>query len=486
MSQKKLKQMQKQMTDDFHQELQSQMLSFTESMNARLGSMIPAQPRMQGTWQRQMEDLKNEMDKKFEMQQVLLERRLVSLERTLSDAALRSFPFSTGNSSTLNNEFQRLAVSSNSTFMHLTQPQICTGYTFTHTTNGPPASIMTFAPHTTANDPIVGSLSGMDGGSNCVRSHTPSYAVVTSISTTNPSPNQTISIGSMLDATSNKNVYDNQVNYNSSITSVPFAAGNSHNVQPPASISSEEIRHCQLTSYQARPQIETSNQHVTTPIRLRAFNQHDIATYDGKNPWSDYECLVEHTAHFYGWSMEEKVMAVIANLRDDALRLFATMPTDNLPSWHSLRQLMRDRFTVHEQVCFQEFKRRVQGTKESLAEFATALELLSISAFRTTPKAYVDDLLKNQFIDGLRDIELMKLVAAGQPVSIKTALAAAQDIQARSDRHRVKPIYTVDPMCTNNNKRSARMKNFSQNKSVSAENSPLSALGSEGRADIIN
>ena len=41
-------------------------------------------------------------------------------------------------------------------------------------------------------------------------------------------------------------------------------------------------------------------------------------------------------------------MAVISNLRDDALRLFATVPTNNLPSWASLQQLMRERFTVNQ------------------------------------------------------------------------------------------------------------------------------------------
>lgn len=145
---------------------------------------------------------------------------------------------------------------------------------------------------------------------------------------------------------------------------------------------------------------------------------------------------------------------------------------------------MRERFTIHEQVCFQEFKRRVQGPRESLTEIATALELLSISAFRTTPKSYVADLLKNQFIDGLRHTELMKLVVSGQHSSIKTALAAAQDIQARSDRQRSRQIFTIGSL--DNNMKADVNKEFLTNASNVLENFFLPTSRSEGRVDSTN
>lgn len=75
------------------------------------------------------------------MQQSFLEKRLVSLEKTLSDAALRSFPPTIGistssptlpvvtsNSSPLNNEFRTMVASSNAAFMHLSQPHMSTGH----------------------------------------------------------------------------------------------------------------------------------------------------------------------------------------------------------------------------------------------------------------------------------------------------------------------------------------------------------------------
>lgn len=51
------------MSEEFQQELQNQMSSFTESMYSRLDSMIPSQTRMQNSWQQQINDLKSEMDK---------------------------------------------------------------------------------------------------------------------------------------------------------------------------------------------------------------------------------------------------------------------------------------------------------------------------------------------------------------------------------------------------------------------------------------
>lgn len=187
-----------------------------------------------------------------------------------------------------------------------------------------------------------------------------------------------------------------------------------------------------------------------------SFKPHYVSTYDGSSSWSDYERQVEDAARFYGWSAEEKLMAVTSNLRGRALRLYGTISSSPAPTYQQVRQLMRDRFSLDAHASYQAFRQCVQGPKESVEDFATELERLSLNAFNGAPKEMVTDIVMHQFIDGLRDTQLQGLIVASRPFSISEALRTALDLQAQMNRSKPRNIYQIDVETANEGNRTSQ------------------------------
>ncbi|XP_075157752.1 uncharacterized protein LOC142231018 [Haematobia irritans] len=187
----------------------------------------------------------------------------------------------------------------------------------------------------------------------------------------------------------------------------------------------------------ANPYLTFCHQKSTAPPFI-------LSIYDGSTPWDDYERQVEDLATFYQWTEKDKLMAVTTNLRDRALRLYGTLPLNPSPTFEQVRKLMKERFSPDTSTSYLRFRSRMQGPRESIEDFALELERLSMSAFHGASGNVIGEILKHQFIDGLRETQLQGLVIAGRPKNLAEALRIAQDLEAQHSRNRPRQVYALE------------------------------------------
>ncbi|XP_065358145.1 uncharacterized protein LOC135952221 [Calliphora vicina] len=245
---------------------------------------------------------------------------------------------------------------------------------------------------------------------------------------------------------------------------VPLNVYNNHIVQPPCV-------NCQPSLGPSFTPIDFSSCGHSPALQSKpSFKPHYVSTYDGSTSWTDYERQVEDAARFYGWSCNEKLMAVTSNLRGRALRLYGTIPSNPTPTYEQVRQLMRERFSLDAHASYQYFRQCVQGPRESVEDFAMELERLSLNAFQGVPQEVTSEIVVHQFIDGLRDTQLHGLVVASRPRCIGEALRTTQDLQSQINRAKPRSVYhvEVEPECNTGGSRKPQKGNKSGNEEASA------------------
>lgn len=167
--------------------------------------------------------------------------------------------------------------------------------------------------------------------------------------------------------------------------------------------------------------------------------------YDGKVDWQDYRRQFEIIGNRNGWNDNERADMLAAALRDDALPIQGVFPFGSRIDYSSLCRALEQRFGRNRGTYLTTFRLRLQRSKESITEFAFELKRLALAAFSECPDDAVEQLVVNQFIEGLRESNTQLMVQLSRPKNLSNALQTAMEVDARlGSRTGSRNLFLVD------------------------------------------
>ena len=161
-------------------------------------------------------------------------------------------------------------------------------------------------------------------------------------------------------------------------------------------------------------------------------------SFDGKQSWTTYHKQFEAAATAGGWTDEEKATALILALRGEALDILHSVSESEQQSYATLTERLEMRYgNRHLQQVYQaQLKNKQQRPSETLQQYESEIVRLVRLAYPTAPKDFLDRLMVQTFIDGIRDIEIQQTLRLGNPKKIEDALARALEFEAAKQASR--------------------------------------------------
>lgn len=175
-----------------------------------------------------------------------------------------------------------------------------------------------------------------------------------------------------------------------------------------------------------------------------------VPPFDGSSSWTAYKLQFESVSKANGWGKEQARTALTLALRDEALTILEALGNDQ--TYDRLLEALEARYgdSHLEHVYRAQLKDRTQGRNESLQQWALEIEKLVRKAYQRTSASFVDSMLVQAFIDGIRDLEVRAAVRLGHHGSLKDAVAHALEVEAvRQDStrpFRVREVSTTKPV----------------------------------------
>ncbi|XP_028036837.1 uncharacterized protein LOC114247946 [Bombyx mandarina] len=145
---------------------------------------------------------------------------------------------------------------------------------------------------------------------------------------------------------------------------------------------------------------------VTAAPFLRGFK---VMPLDGTTSWPAYRIQFEAVMKANGWSKSQAMTALTLELREQALTTLEAL--DKNVTYEQLVEALESRYgDAHPEHVFRaQLKERVQRSNESLQQWALEIEKLVRKAYRSLP-ALIDGSLVQEFVDGIRDLEVRAAV----------------------------------------------------------------------------
>ena len=137
---------------------------------------------------------------------------------------------------------------------------------------------------------------------------------------------------------------------------------------------------------------------------------HKPEKYDGVSDWADYIRHFEMVSAWNGWTMEEKAVQLTINLTGIA------------------RQAWVDTFCAYKA----EFRHRTRKRDESFMYYGYALKRLAIRAFPKITHEAREDLIVDQFLQGLADAEMRRHISLTHPSGVDQAVGLATEYETVS------------------------------------------------------
>lgn len=155
--------------------------------------------------------------------------------------------------------------------------------------------------------------------------------------------------------------------------------------------------------------------------------------FDGKSAsWDSYLRQFEAAAKAYQWTPSEKVLALILALRGEALDVLQAMPLEDQDNFDKVTSYFETRYgsTHLRQVHHIELKNRTQKAGESLQEFEMVIARLARKAYPSLPDGVLEELAREAFVDGLRDVETKQALRLSKSRTLVDSLAQALEFEA--------------------------------------------------------
>ena len=156
-------------------------------------------------------------------------------------------------------------------------------------------------------------------------------------------------------------------------------------------------------------------------------------TFDGNSiEWSDYLELFDSVAEWNGWTRPEKAAQLRMSLRGPALKVLKMLPPEDKSDYGKLCKAMESGFDPPERVLTHKaaFKSRIRHAKETPSEFGNALRTLAGKAYPLKPLAELDEVLLDQFVEGLSDDRLQEHILLGHPQTLSQAIQVATEFES--------------------------------------------------------
>ena len=156
--------------------------------------------------------------------------------------------------------------------------------------------------------------------------------------------------------------------------------------------------------------------------------------FDGRTvDWKDYIVHFEQCAKWNNWSIFEKAQQLSMSLRGVAQKLLGDLKPEVVTDYERLKSVLAQRFNPKERVTAYrcEFRSRVRKSGESLPDFGYALRRLVRLAYTDGEyNVVLEQLVINQFINGLANLEMEKHVQFMHPQNLEAAIACAVEYEA--------------------------------------------------------
>ena len=163
---------------------------------------------------------------------------------------------------------------------------------------------------------------------------------------------------------------------------------------------------------------------------------HKPEKYDGVSDWADYIRHFEMVSAWNGWTVEEKAVQLTINLTGIARQAWVDSFCDSSTpiSYESLVVALTQRFKPdgQQEAYKAEFRHRTRKRDESFMEYGYALKRLAIRAFPKITHEAREDLIVDQFLQGLADAEMRRHISLTHPSGVDQAVGLATEYETVS------------------------------------------------------
>lgn len=173
--------------------------------------------------------------------------------------------------------------------------------------------------------------------------------------------------------------------------------------------------------------------------------------FDGKSvDWKDYIVQFEQVAAWNNWTEFEKAQQLSMSLRGTAQKLLGDLDCSVVNDYTLLKSMLAQRFNPKERVTASrcEFAARKRKTGENLYDFGYALRRLVRLAYPDGEyNSVLEQLVINQFINGLCHTDMERHVQFSHPETLEEAIASATEYEAFTSAQNV-PRKPKEENCT--------------------------------------
>ncbi|MGH0151575.1 UNVERIFIED_CONTAM: hypothetical protein FKN15_030359 [Acipenser sinensis] len=154
-------------------------------------------------------------------------------------------------------------------------------------------------------------------------------------------------------------------------------------------------------------------------------------TYDGKSSWETYITQFEIVSQLNNWTEEDKGAYLATSLKGEAMNILATVATQQRCNFIALCQALALRYGVEQQVAIarMQLRARKREVGETLPGFAGDLERLFRIAYPGSGSELQEQIVTEQFIEGLDYADLRIQVKLKSPKTLREALLAALQVE---------------------------------------------------------
>jgi hypothetical protein len=263
------------------------------------------------------------------------------------------------------------------------------------------------------------------------------------------------------------------------------ARSNHDQVRVICSQLSDRLTACQADMYRrTSADIDVTGSRAHTPVSVGASNftgreggrraETKPTVYTGKDSWVDYRCQFEIISDLNEWGPEERARHLAASLGGPALSVLSTLRPDDRLRYVKLVDALSTRFddTRCTELARVKLDSRVKNSNETLAHYASDIEMLVQRAYVGAGSESHELLCKERFLRGLNSPELIKQIKLARPVTFAAMLNIAIELSAvlccdresdryarRPESHRVREVGVVDNSAESSDERSSNNAN---------------------------
>ena len=166
--------------------------------------------------------------------------------------------------------------------------------------------------------------------------------------------------------------------------------------------------------------------------RVQASQVSKLMTFDGSQPWLEYQAHLEEYAAAFGWDPDQKAQMLCVSLRGAAQGILLGLSESDRRDYGKVIEALRQNFCPAEKIyTYQaELQARKLKPEETLSEFARDVRTSTSLAYPEADAGTKEVLMRTHFCNGLTDPQMRLSVAKSHPRTLAQALAYATEFDS--------------------------------------------------------